>query len=63
METSYTPLALVGYPCYLYCGIGSALALGNNKDILLMVEFNYNITSIYWNNCHHVTLKVPIIGS
>ena len=33
----------IGYLSYLHLGLGSASALGNNKDILLMVEFNYNI--------------------
>ena len=29
---------------YSHLGLGSASALGDNKDILLVVRFNYNIT-------------------
>ena len=43
IEASQTSPALVGYLCYLYLGLHSAL--GNNKDILLMVGFNYNLAS------------------
>ena len=31
----------------LHLSLGFALALGNNKDILLVVRFNYNITYIF----------------
>ena len=40
IEASETPLALVGYLCYLHLGLG-------DKHILLVVEFNYNLTHIF----------------
>ena len=38
-------LALIGYLCYLHLRLSSASVSGSNKDILLMVRFNYNIKS------------------
>ena len=52
------PLVLVGYLCYLHLGLDSVSTLGNNKDILLAVGFNFNLyynkTDLHLGSKHYI---------